>query len=169
MLTPVRSIDTFVLLGKSLMNSLNFQSSYRGSCGSAVSNGRNLDCHKTPRARKLRPEEQNFLYLTALWGSNEGGIGHVSLGVNFGLSEETVTNYIHHVSIKVHRVLKEFNRIVWPTEEGRAAKRGLLIGFPEFIGFVDGNRTRRWRPKDTIRQELAFDGHRHAHVFSILQ
>jgi hypothetical protein len=88
--------------------------------------------------------------------------------VNFGLSEGTVTNYIHHVSIKVQRVLKEFNPIVWPTAEERAAMQGLLIGFPDVIGFVDGNKTRRWRPKDTIRQELAFDGHEHAHVFSIL-
>jgi hypothetical protein len=46
--------------------------------------------------------------------------------------------------------------------------KGLLIGFPEVIGFVDGNKSRRWRPKDPIRQELAFDGHKHAHVFSIL-
>jgi hypothetical protein len=67
---------------------------------------------KKLRARKLRTEEQLFLYLTALGGSNEGGIGHVSLGVNFGLSEGTVTNCIHHVSIKVHRVFREFNPIV---------------------------------------------------------
>jgi hypothetical protein len=43
---------------------------------------------KNPRARKLRTEEQLFLHLTALGGSNAGGIGHVSLGVNFGLSIE---------------------------------------------------------------------------------
>jgi hypothetical protein len=46
--------------------------------------------------------------------------------------------------------------------------QGLLIGFPDVIGFVDGNKTRRWRPKDTIRHWLAFDGHKHAHVFSVL-
>jgi hypothetical protein len=47
---------------------------------------------RKPRARKLRTEENLSLYLTALGGSNEGGIGHVSLGVNFGLSEGNVTN-----------------------------------------------------------------------------
>jgi DDE superfamily endonuclease len=123
---------------------------------------------KKPRARKLLTEEQIILYLTTLGGSNEGGIGHVSLGVTFRLSEGTVTNYIHHVSIKVHRVMKEFNPIVWPTAEERAAMQGLLIWFPDVIGFVDGNKTRRWRPKDTIRQKLALDGHKHAYVFSIL-
>jgi hypothetical protein len=70
---------------------------------------------KMPRARKLRTEEQVFLYLTALGGSNEGGIRHVSLGVNVGLSEGTVTNYMHLVSVKFHCVLKEFNPILWPT------------------------------------------------------
>jgi hypothetical protein len=88
--------------------------------------------------------------------------------VNFGLSEGTVTNYIHHVTTKVHRVLKEFNPIVWPKAEERAAIQGLLIGFPDVIGFVDGNKNCRWRPKDTIRQGLALYGHKHALLFSIL-
>jgi hypothetical protein len=86
---------------------------------------------KKARARKLRTEEQLFLYMTAHGGSNRGGIGHFSLGVNFGLSEGTVTNYIHQVSIKVHRVLKDFNPIVWPTAEELAAMQGLLIGYVE--------------------------------------
>jgi hypothetical protein len=42
---------------------------------------------KKPRERKLRTEEQLFLYLTVLGGSNEGGFGNVSLGVNLGLSD----------------------------------------------------------------------------------
>jgi hypothetical protein len=63
---------------------------------------------KRSRARKLRTEELLFLYLTALWGSIEGGIWHVGLGANFGLSEGTITNYINYFSLKGHRVLKEF-------------------------------------------------------------
>jgi hypothetical protein len=120
------------------MNSLTFKSSYRGSYGSAVANGRNRDCHEKATCAEASNRGTTFLYLKALGGSNEGGIGHVSLGVNFGLSEGTVTNYINHVSIKVHHVLEEFNPIVWPTAEERAAMKGLLIGFPEVIGFVDG-------------------------------
>ena len=43
----------------------------------------------------------------------------------------------------------------------------LLISIPSCV-FFDGNKNRRWRPKDSEMQERAYDGYKKAQLFSVM-
>lgn len=44
---------------------------------------------------------------------------------------------------------------------------GIIINFPKFIFFVDGNKNKRRRPKDNVKQKLDYDGYKKYHACSI--
>jgi hypothetical protein len=113
---PSLVLSIFTVLGNSL-NSLDFQSSFRGSYPSAVAKWTTSRLLWKIHARGSFEPRNDSSCIWRTSGSNEGGIGHVSLGVNFRLSEGTVTNHIYDVSIKVHRFLKYFNLIVWQLQK----------------------------------------------------
>lgn len=123
---------------------------------------------KKPRKRLLGCKEMFFMYLVALGGANEGGIGVRKLGRAFGVGKSTASRYFAHCAIGVYAALKEDpDRLRWETVEERAAQRNIVPGFGSCVGFVDGAKIGRWRPEDEVEQERVYDGRKHCHCFGV--
>jgi hypothetical protein len=120
-------------------------------------------------ARSLCTNEILFLSLLVLRGPVEGSIGVLHVSVLFGISGG-VTNLFTHAVCAIHRSLKRLrpHLIEWPGPAKRRAMRGILCGFPQAIGFVDGTKAKAFRPTDPKVQELRYDGHHHFHAYSVL-
>lgn len=111
-----------------------------------------------------------LLFMDIFGGSIEGGEGLEQISHRYGISLGTVSKYFRHASFSLYRSLDTTERssIRWPSSEEREAVDGLVIEFPQCVFFVDGNKSKRWRPNHNEEQGRAYDGYKKAHVWSVL-
>lgn len=99
---------------------------------------------RTPRKRAISEKVMLFLFLHALRGRNEGGIGLRQLAFMYGISCGTISNFICHVAWALHKVLskKNFAKIEWPDKGKCKCQEGMVCGFSKAVGFVDGTKVK---------------------------
>jgi len=110
------------------------------------------------------------LHLHILGGSKEGGQYVLFIGILYGISPGTASNYFSHASYDVKYALKEVEpaRVSLPSSLERLGTHGLVRGFPNCVAYADGYKQKGFRPQDEIEQERIYDGHHKFHSFGVL-
>ncbi|PXF44638.1 hypothetical protein BWQ96_05633 [Gracilariopsis chorda] len=87
-----------------------------------------------------------------------------------GSSVGGMSNYFRHTLFDLHKPLDvEIPKLIRSlSAKERCSMEGLVIGFPSCVFLVDGNKNKRRRPKHSNEQELAYDGYKKSHCYSIL-
>ena len=125
---------------------------------------------RTPRKKALLPHTMLFFFLFVLRGGTEGSIGYDHLSFRFGISNATVASYIRHVGKALFESLHDdgMSIIRWPGAEERQEMRGLVYGFENCIGFVDGTKQSCFRPSYPEVRDERYCGHHKEFCHSVL-
>lgn len=87
----------------------------------------------------------------------------------YGFLIETKSYYFRPVLFALCQMINQrfLDMISWPEPKERFEIEGLIIEFQKCVFFVDGNKSRRWRPGDYQTKIEAYDGHKKHRAWSI--
>jgi hypothetical protein len=82
---------------------------------------------------------------------------YASLALRFGVVEAVISKDIPHLLVAI--VVELRTEITWPDANDRDLLRGMIPGFEDAIGYVDGTKQRCYKPTESDAAAAHFSGH----------